>query len=107
MNDGDFDAQLGALLAPPTRAPDRLFAARVDVAVDDLARLHAAERRYARILLHEVAALVAALMAGVVLARALGVAMDGWLVVMPTALVVLVLLSGAGGQSRPGSSPAP
>lgn len=107
MNEREFDVALGALLAPPQRAPDRLFAARVDVAVDDLARLHAAEHRYARGLLHEVAALVAAIVAGVVLARAMGVALDGWLVALPTALVLLVLLGGGGRQSRPGSSSAP
>lgn len=107
MTEQDFDGALGALLAPPSRAPDRLFAARVDVAVDELARLHAAERHYARGLLHEVAALVAALLAGVVLARALGVALDGWLVALPVALVLLVLLGGGGRQSRAGSSPAP
>ncbi len=106
MNNADFDAALSDFLAPPQRAPDRLFAARVDSAVDDLARLHAAERRYARGLLHEVAALVAALLAGVVLARTLGIALDGWLVAMPVALVLLVLLSG-GRQPRPGSSLAP
>jgi hypothetical protein len=107
MNDPNLDTQLGALLAPPLRGPDRIFAARVDVAVDDLARLQAAERRYARGLLHEVAALVAALIAGVVLARVLGVSLDGWLVAVPTALLLLVLLSGNGRQPAAGSSPAP
>ncbi len=107
MTEQDFEGALGALLAPPSRAPDRLFVARVDVAIDELARLHTAERRYARGLLHEVAALIAALLSGVVLARALGVALDGWLVALPVALVLLVLLSGGGRQSRAGSSPAP
>lgn len=106
MTNADFDTALRDLLAPPQRAPDRLFAARVDSAVDDLARLHAAERRYARGVLHEVAALVAALLAGVVLTRAMGVAPDGWLVALPVTLVLLVLLGG-GRQPRPGSSPAP
>ena len=106
MTHADFDAALSDLLAPPQRTPDRLFTARVDSAVDDLARLHAAERRYARGVLHEVAALVAALFAGVVLARVMGVALDGWLVAMPVALVLLVLLGG-GRQPRAGSSPAP
>jgi hypothetical protein len=107
MNGQDFDTELGAWLAPPQRAPDRQFAARVDMAVDDLARLHAAERRYARGFLRDVAALVAAMLAGLVLARALGVALDGWLVALPTALVLLVLLSSGGRQPRPGSSSAP
>lgn len=107
MNERELDAALGALLAPPQRAPDRLFAARVDVAVDDLARLQVAERRYARSLMQEVAALVAALLAGLVFARGLGVALDGWLVALPTALILLVLLGGGGRQSRTGSSPAP
>ena len=107
MTNPNLDAQLGALLAPPQRAPDRIFAARVDVAVDDLARLQAAERRYARGLLHEVVALVAAILAGLALARAIGVALDGWLVALPTVLILLVLLGGGGRQSRTGSSPAP
>lgn len=107
MSERDLDAALGALLAPPSRTPDRLFVARVDVAVDDLARLQAAERRYARGLLHEVAALVAALLAGLAFARGLGVALDGWLVALPAALILLVLLGGSGRQSRTGSSSAP
>ena len=107
MTEREFDAAIGALLAPPQRTPDRLFAARVDVAVNDLARLHAAEHRYARGLLHEVAALAAAIVAGVVLARVLGVSLDGWLVALPTALVLLVLLGGGGRQPAAGSSPAP
>jgi hypothetical protein len=107
MNEREFDAALGALLAPPLRTPDRLFAARIDVAVDDLARLHAAERRYALGLLHEIVALVAALLAGMMLARAMGIALDGWLVALPTALLLLVMVVGNGRQSRAGSSPAP
>lgn len=106
MNERELDAALAALLAPPQHMPDRLFAARVDAAVDDLARLQAAERRYARSLLQEVAALVAALLAGLAFARGLGIALDGWLVALPTALILLVLLGG-GRQSRTGSSPAP
>ncbi len=108
MTDPDFDARLSAFLAPPPRAPDRLFAARVDVAVDEMARLHRAERRYARGLLTDFAALVAALLAGLALARALGVALDGWLVALPAVLILLVLVGNNGApQSRPGSSPAP
>jgi hypothetical protein len=106
MSEQDIDTRLAALLAPPQRAPDRLFAARVDVAVDDLARLHAAERGYARGLLHEVMALVAALLAGAVLARVLGVELGSWIAALPLTLVLLVQLMG-NYQPAAGSSPAP
>lgn len=103
----DFDGALAGWLAPPNGCPpDRLFAARVDGAVDDLTRLHRAERHYARTFLREVAALVAVVLAGGALARATGLAIDGWLVALPTALLMLVLLGG-GRQPYAGSSPAP
>lgn len=107
MNESDFDAALANFLAPPRRAPDRLFAARVDSIVGDVARLHAAERRYMRGIVGEFLALAVALVAGISLVRAIGEPLDGWPLIVPAMLVLLVLLSGSGRQPWLGSSPAP
>lgn len=109
MTGQDFEGALADWLAPPRDGPpDRLFAARVDGAVDDLTRLHRAERHYARAFLRELAALVAVVLAGGALARASGLVVDGWLVVaLPSALLLMVLLLGGGRQPYAGSSSAP
>lgn len=100
------DAALADWLAPPARTPDRMFAARVDTAISDLALLHKAERRYARGFFGELLALAAVALAGVILVRWPGAAMDGAMVAVPVALLMLVLLSPAR-QPTAGSSPAP
>jgi hypothetical protein len=106
MMEPDFDGALGRLLTPPaSAAPDRLFAARVDDAIGDLARLQTAERFYARGFLREVAALVAAALAGLLLARSAGFAAVPWLAALPLLMLMLVLLRG--GRQPTGSSPAP
>lgn len=108
MTDQDFDGALADWLAPPRDgAPDRLFAARVDAAMDDLARLHRAERHYARGFIRDLAALAAAVLAGLALTRASGLAFDGWVVALPTALLLMVLLLGSGRHQPAGSSSAP
>lgn len=45
-NDAEIDALLGALLAPPERAGDRDFLARVECAIDVEAALARAESRF-------------------------------------------------------------
>ncbi|NJS15463.1 MAG: hypothetical protein HC788_13765 [Sphingopyxis sp.] len=65
-----------------------------------------AERRYARSFLRELAALVAVVAAGWLLALFTGWAENSWLVVLPVAMLMLVLL-GTGRQPRAGSSSTP
>lgn len=93
MNDADFDTALAAWLAPPQRPADRMFAARVDTAISDLALLHAAERRYARGFIRELVALGAVAVAGVIMALWSGLAVNDWMIGAPVALLMLVLLN--------------
>lgn len=106
MNDSDFDQALIDWLAPPPMAPDRLFTARVDIAIGDLAQLHAAERHYARGFVRELLALGAVALAGLFWVRGTGLALDGWLVAFPLALLVIVLIA-APRHPYAGSSSAP
>jgi hypothetical protein len=106
MSDEAFDRALADWLAPPRTAPDRLFVAQVDCAIDDVARLRAAERHYARGFVKEFAALAAVLAAGLLFARAgSGAAMEGWMLALPL-MPLLLLLMGSARQAA-GSSPAP
>lgn len=106
MNDDQFDAELAQFLAPPTRSSDRLFAARVDQGIDDLARLHRAERLYAKGLARDIAALAAALLAGLLLALGGGGSADGvtaLLALLPALSLLLVLV----GVRTPARHPRP
>jgi hypothetical protein len=99
-----LDEALAALLAPPSAPPDRLFAARVDRSIDELNRLRRAERHYARGVLHDVAALVAATLAALVLVQTLGVELGTkgpLLGAVPLALMLLVLLGLTPQRRRP------
>lgn len=68
MNNSHLDADLAHFLAPPQRDADRLFAARVDDAVEQLTRLRQAEHRYIQGLGRDILALGASLLAGLLLA---------------------------------------
>jgi hypothetical protein len=104
MTSDPFDQALANMLAPPGAAPDRLFAAQVDRSIDDMARLRAAERQYARGFARELAALAAVLAGALLFAHAAQpAALDGWMPLLPILPLLLILL----GNGRQASSPAP
>ena len=106
MSDDAFDHELAGWLAPTRMVPDRLFAAQVDRAIDDVARLRAAERQYARGFIKEFAALAAVLAAGLLFARAgSGASIEGWMLALPLMPLLLLLMGGA--RQAAGSSSAP
>lgn len=74
MTDDDFDSLLGSVLAPPQRAPDHAFVARIDAAVAEAERFRAWRRRALRRAGSEALVLLALAGAAATLARAPGLA---------------------------------
>lgn len=93
MSDDEFDALLAGALAPPRRAPDPAFVARVDAAVAEAERFRAWRRRALRRLGSEALVLLALAGAAATLARApaMAEAMTGAPLALPAALGAVLL----------------